>query len=574
MLLSPGSEFWESRLVSSGRRIFPFLALGVVIWLTCFSALRNSNLIDEVDEGLYSTASRQMIDSGDWVIPRVGTEIFLEKPPLFYWSQAIFIRLLGPTPLAARLPSAIATALTALILLWWARRRGQIRVGVLAATLYLLCPLTFGLAQLAMMDSLLTLWLTLAAVAWIESYLGNRRTYLPYLLWAAACALACMTKGLIGLLLPGAAFVIWLIVRRDPAELRRVPWLAIAGVFLLVVLPWHMAVWRSQGGKFLQEYLLRQQFQRFLGTGFNQSTKFWYYLAVLPFAMFPWSVFVPAAWWQGLRSARRSPKPEVDCAAAMWALWVLVILVFFSVSRTRLPQYLLPALPALSVLVAMRLEAAWRNRRSLSRAEAVGLAVNGFVFAASYVTVFVLGWRLRAQQALSLRGIDAGAWLVRESPILTILAPQWLALGIVTLLGTLLMLLWWRKVQTLAVVSILTAAMVAVIILHSARPAWNRQQIDPLIELGQRTVPALERGEHLILYEANKPTPYGLRYRLAHPEQISEVLLRHKLPPVLNELQHGYVLAPRKAIFYPSPVQLHQEAVAGSWILWRFDRER
>ena len=97
-------------------RYGPLISLLAVLWVSCFSGLTSFALIDLVDEGFYSTISRQMVTSGDWITPRVGTMVYLGKPPLFYWSQAVFIKLLGPTVLAARLPSALAVAFTSLSL--------------------------------------------------------------------------------------------------------------------------------------------------------------------------------------------------------------------------------------------------------------------------------------------------------------------------------------------------------------------------------------------------------------------------------------------------------------------------
>ena len=130
----------------------PLISLLAVLWLSCFSGLSKSALLDLVDEGFYSSISRQMLETGDWITPRAGMQIYLEKPPLFYWAQAFFIKLLGPTVLAARLPSALAVAATSLILWFWMRRRGAPLAGWLAAICFALCPLTIGLARVAMTD--------------------------------------------------------------------------------------------------------------------------------------------------------------------------------------------------------------------------------------------------------------------------------------------------------------------------------------------------------------------------------------------------------------------------------------
>ena len=94
-----------------------------------------------------------------------------------------------------------------------------------------------------------------------------------------------MTKGLIGFLLPGAAFVVWLLMRRDRGELRRVPWMPVLGLFLLVVLPWHLAMWQIHGERFIREYIVEHHLQRFLGMAYRHDSPFWYYLAALPFAI-------------------------------------------------------------------------------------------------------------------------------------------------------------------------------------------------------------------------------------------------------------------------------------------------
>jgi 4-amino-4-deoxy-L-arabinose transferase-like glycosyltransferase len=341
-------------------------------------------------------------------------------------------------------------------------------------------------------------------------------------------------------------------------------------------LPWHLLVWRSQGQVFLQEYIVKQQLQRFLGQGFTYSSPVWYYLIELPFAMFPWIVFAPAGWWVTFRSGRQSPKIDINCSAAMWAVWAVVILVFFSLSQTKLPQYLLPVLPALCMLVAMRLETAWKNRWKLCLGEATSLGLIGISLGGLFIFVYIISRQLRAQSATTLlAGTGAGAWLAREreAVFITLLGPQWLAVGILVLLGSVVMLFFWQRINRIVFVGVLTNSLLAVIVLHSALPVWSRHETAPVNELAQRTLSALECGEYLVIYEANSPTPYRLRFQLGHPQQIESVVLRHELPPALEKLQHGYVIAPQKAVFNPLTVELRQEARAGSWILWRFDRK-
>src|SRR5262249_37165497 len=150
------------------------------------------------------------------------------------------------------------------------------------------CPLTVALGRQATMDALLALWFTLTVVGWIEGFQGDRR---GYLLMAVGAGLATLTKGLIGLVLPGAAFTVWLLVRRDRQELRRVPWGAALALYLAIVLPWHLAVWRASGSLFVREYIVHHHIERFLGKAFGHHAPFWTYLPVLLFGLFPWSAF-------------------------------------------------------------------------------------------------------------------------------------------------------------------------------------------------------------------------------------------------------------------------------------------
>ncbi|MFL6547005.1 MAG: ArnT family glycosyltransferase, partial [Candidatus Udaeobacter sp.] len=336
-----------------------------------------------------------MVDTGKWLTPRSGTKLVFDKAPLNYWLQAASIRTLGPTPIAARIPSAIAAALTALALWWWGSRLGRERAGWLAAMIYALCPLTMlGLARLAMMDSVLTLCLSLAIIGWTEAYRGSRNWYL---LFAAGAALAVMTKGVLGLLLPGAAFLVWLAIRREKSEFLRFPWITAAALFLAIVLPWHIAMWRIHGELFVQEYLVHHQILRFLGRDFGHNGPVWYYLPVLLIGLFPWSAFAGYAWWRSLRYGLFAGKSSFDCAGAIWAVWAGVLVFFFSISRSKLPNYILPALPPLSLLAAIRLDMLWREQGSLKPFETVMIAVGGFIAGTIFLLVGIVGWQWKAQ---------------------------------------------------------------------------------------------------------------------------------------------------------------------------------
>ncbi len=578
-----GATPWKAFSLARVRFLVPPLALVLILWFVCFNGISRVALIDLVDEGIYATIARQMVDSGDWVTPRFGPEIFFYKPPLTYWCQAVLIRFLGPTTLAARLPSAIAAFLTSLLLYYWARRRGMMRAGWLSAVMYALCPLVaVGLARVAMMDSLLTLCFTLSLIGWIEGYGGNGK---GYLLMAAGMGLATMTKGLIGFLLPSAAFAAWLLLRRDGAALRRVPWTGALAIVLALVLPWHLAAWWTHGNWFWREYIVRQHVQRFMGQAFGHNAPFWYYLPVLLVGTFPWCAFFPVAWWRGLVRARRCEKESLDCAMAMSALWAAVVVAFFSLSRNKLPNYVLPALPALMLLVAWRLEMAWGVRRGLRVVEAVVMCVPGVLLGVLFTVVGFAGWQWRAEPAAPSRlaknlgrllnweeQSQGTEMLWRKLGVITELAPYWLLLGTLFLLGSIVIVICWRHTARAVGATLLMSLVLVVLALQLAMPTWDNHHAASLKELAQRILPSLQTGEPLVIYDLLRKRA-SLRYMLGHNEQITETASPDILQGVLKDAGRGLVLTETNKTPPLALAHLRQESSAGEWTLWRYDAE-
>ena len=557
----------------------PLISLLAVLWLSCFSGLSKSALLDLVDEGFYSSISRQMLETGDWITPRVGVEVFLGKPPLFYWAQAVFIKLLGPTVLAARLPSALAVAATSLILWFWMRRRGQERAGWLAAIFYALCPLAMGMAHIAMTDALLTFWLTLAIIGAIEGYSGKRA---GYLLMALGAGLATLTKGPIGFLLPGTTLGLWLIWKRDLKELRRPIWLLAALLFGAIVLPWHLLVWRANGDFFLREYFWQHHVQRLIGRAFGNERPFWFYLPVLICASFPFIAFVPRAWWREITKGwRRNDGPNYT---AMWALWAALVLLVFSLSASKVTNYILPILPALAVLVGVHVAELLSERRGLGRFEGFAIGLFGILIGLVLVSCGVLGlqWRGAASpvpySARLLSGTigwqsgpmnDAQVWY-RLSPF-TVLAPHTLIFGLLLLAATVL-ILWWRQ-NMVRVVSTAAALglCLAVTFAQFAMPAWSRFDIEPLWQLAQGAGPSVEAGEPLILYGFH-PRRASVRFLLGHADLITETTDAPVLQQVSGKYRRGRILALAGNPLPTLAGSVQVERTAGRYVLWRFER--
>jgi hypothetical protein len=557
----------------------PLISLLAVLWLSCFSGLSKSALLDLVDEGFYSSISRQMLETGDWITPRVGAEVFLGKPPLFYWAQALFVQLLGAGVLAARLPSALAVAATSLILWFWMKRRGHSLAGWLAAIFYALCPLAMGMAHIAMTDALLTLWLTVAIIGAIEGYRGKRA---GYVLMALGAGLATLTKGPIGFLLPSATFGLWLIWKRDLRELRQPIWLLAAGLFLALVLPWHLAVWRANGHFFLREYFWQHHVQRVIGRAFGNERPFWFYAPVLICASFPFIAFVPRPWWDAFKRAWHAGD-DSNCTA-MWALWAPLVLLVFSLSASKVSNYILPVLPALAVLVGLHVAELLRERRGIGGIERFVIGLCGMLIGLVLVGCGVLGLQWRGQpspvpySAKLLSGTigwqsgpmnDAQVWY-RLSPF-TVLAPHTLIFGLLLLTSTVLILLWRRNI--IRVVSTATALCLclAVTFAHLAMPAWSRFDIEPLWQLAEDAGPSVQEGEPLILYGFH-PRRTSVRYLLGHPDLITETTDAPVLQQVVGNYPRGHILAIAGNQLPRLSGSVQVEGNAGRYVLWRFER--
>jgi len=543
------------------RELLPVGIPLVAIGMGCFFGLSAAGLFD-LDEGLYATAARQMVESGDWLVPRVGTGVFFDKPPLTYWLQALCMKIFGFTPLAARLPSALAATLTAWLLWQWAKRRELHRVGWLALVIYPLCPLTMGLARQAIMDSLLTLWFTLAVFGWMEGYTGDRRWYL---LTAAGAGLATMTKGFIGLLLPGAAMVLWILLRRDWAELKRIPWLPALGLYLLIVLPWHVAVWQATGQQFVEEYIVRHHVNRFLGKEFGHVAPFWFYIPVLLAGMYPWSAFVPIIGWQAM-SGWRCEREKLCCAWAMWAFWALVVIVFFSLSKSKLPGYVLPAVPALCLLVAVRLQSLWTVTQGLRVGEAALMGFTGIALGAAFALVGAVGWQWRGVETAVLMGKPVPPDVVQA---VSHMAPFALILSALFVLSVIF--LAWRWAHTPRVVgsAVLFGLLFAFLAGHDGLPRWDAYDIAPLHRLARSLIPALQQGKAVMVY-AFEPSRPSLRFVMGHPSQVHTPGTPEELRQLLERYNGGFILAQKNTTIPANlPCKPSREQEDGRWVVYR-----
>ncbi len=329
----------------------------------------------EPDEGRYAEIPREMLASGDFVTPRLNGVLYFEKPPLYYWLVAGSMKVLGPGEWAVRLPGMLATILMVVMTVLFARRRWGTRAALLAGLVMGSSVLVFVLARIAIIDPVLSLALSGAAFAFAafesaeqSGEKGRARRALYGL--AVACAAAVMLKGLIGLVLPAGAIGLFLLLSGRWRLLRRLLSPGPLLLFLLLAVPWHVAVARRNPG-FLHFYFVHEHFERFLTTEHRREGSPLYFVAVLLAGFLPWTGFFGRL--RDTFPTGRAAYRERPTESFLWT-WTLLVLVFFSVSRSKLIPYVEPVWPALGLLLAVGIERA-HQRGTLYTIERAATAI-------------------------------------------------------------------------------------------------------------------------------------------------------------------------------------------------------
>ncbi len=366
----------------------------------------------EPDEGRYAEIPREMVVSGDYVTPRLNGVKYFEKPPLFYWLQAGAIEVFGISEWSLRLWPALFAVLGCLAVYLAGWRLYDRRTGLLAAAVLATNPLYYELGRAVTLDMAVSVLITVALLAFllgVEQPPGrSRRCYM----WGcyACAALATLTKGLIGLVLPGLVIGTWLVVMGDWRQLKKLYLLSGAVLFLVIAAPWHVVVaWVNP--EFSYFYFVHEHFLRYLTRVHHRYEPVWFFVPVVLLGLYPWTVFLvqsvkaslPAAW------IRRH-----QCSRELFLLlWAVLVLGFFSLSSSKLIPYVLPLLPPLALLIARYLVQMWDQKQTAGvragfwvlfaggvlGSSALALAAH---FASHQEVIAALGWHVYALAAALL----------------------------------------------------------------------------------------------------------------------------------------------------------------------------
>ena len=296
----------------------------------------------EPDEGRYAQIPREMLERGEWIVPTLQREPYLDKPPLFYWLVMLAYATFGYHAWAARLVPALAMHATVLLTYTLGQRMIGGRAAFWGTLLLIVSPMFLPVGRLLLLDGLLTCWLTLAALA---VYLATRESFQWrwWIMGAVACGLAMLTKGPVALVLVVPPLVLerWL---RGQASISARRWLGFVGVVLTINVPWYVAICVRQP-EFAGYFLFQHNVQRF-AEPFDHIRPVWFYVPLVLAGLLPAMLFVKPLWrfltsTEAAESNQRCPAMGYLLLAGGWCV------AFYSMAGSKLPTYILPAFPAL-----------------------------------------------------------------------------------------------------------------------------------------------------------------------------------------------------------------------------------
>ena len=347
------------------------------------------------DEGRYGEIGRWMLHSGDWLTPRLNGIPFFHKPPLLYWLEALSQAAFGVHAWAARLAPALHAGLM-LLAMYLSIRQFAAEAIARRAVWMLGTSLSFLLGgQYVNHDMLVASWIGVAIWCFALAFMHGDKPHVALARWGfAACALGVLSKGLIGLALPGLVLLVWLAWTRQLKKIPHLPWMSGLGLFAVIALPWFWLAERRFPG--MLDYMFgTQQVSRFSATTFNNGQPWWFYGLCLLVLLFPWVFFAVN---QAVAQARRAQAATNSIASAWTALawiWLLAIIGFFSIPSSKIIGYALPVMPPLALLAALGWEDAMARLRLSGQAQgrwfaalcaaSLGLAVAANMAAADYI---------------------------------------------------------------------------------------------------------------------------------------------------------------------------------------------
>jgi 4-amino-4-deoxy-L-arabinose transferase-like glycosyltransferase len=451
------------------------------------------------DEPRYAQVAREMLERRDWVTPVLGGQPWLEKPPLYYWQAMLAYSAFGVNDWAARLPSA-ADATLLVLAVYFFLRRFRANFAIDGALITASCAGVVGYARAASTDMPLASAFTMGMLAWWGWRATGKKSYLAT--FYGLMALGMLAKGPVSPFLAGLVIVAYAIAVRESRVAWKTLWVPGILVFCLIAVPWYVAVQIRNPG-FFREFILEHNLGRFSKNLYHHTEPFWYYFPVAALALAPWTVFAIASlvrsarsWWDE-RGSSAALGYDRDPQFAIFAFcWLLVPVLFFSLSQSKLPGYILPAIPAGALLLVEYL----KNHAEESESEPPGIwliALHSLFAAAPMVPALLIAY------LVSQHRLPGGR-------------PMWVAMAITFLLcvGIAITLLGKSGVRVLRFVTLIPVVLIVGAVLKlGAKPMDEALSARPL---AQEIAGVSSHPLPVAVFHVRRELEYGLTFYFNH----------------------------------------------------------
>ncbi len=376
------------------KTLIILLILFVILY---FYRLGRVGLID-VDEPRYAEAGREMLESGNWIVPYFNYSVRFDKPILFYWLEAISMKIFGVNEFSARFPSALCALLCISGLFIFLKTFYNTGFALIGTLLLMSCLEFVALARFSVTDMALASFISSSIFSFFLGYhqiINSHRFFklqitefsFWYIIGFIFLALAVLTKGPVSVVIMGLIFLpfFWWIEKLDYFFKSYSFWIGFL-LFLLLITPWYLMVHFATGGEFTKVFFGIHNFSRFTSVVSGHKGSVFYFVPVVLLGFLPWTFFLPQAIFtlikKGLKSLLSSTTEQVPWFC-LW--WVIVVFVFFSFSKTKLLTYILPLFPALSVIVSF-----WINEMIKKHINNKGLVIGlGVFFLFSLIVLYI-----------------------------------------------------------------------------------------------------------------------------------------------------------------------------------------
>ncbi|OOP57334.1 MAG: hypothetical protein AYP45_04060 [Candidatus Brocadia carolinensis] len=330
------------------KKDIPFLLGLIVIGLVLFLFYTWSIPLIDPDEPRYASTASDMVMNNNWIVPHFNGAPRINKPPLFYWAIALSYKIFGISEFSARLPATLAAIGTVLITYLWGKRLEDRKNGFWAGVMLMVSPLFFFVSRLCITDMFLTFFICASLYLFFIEYTAANKKNLRRLFLYLLLSMVFLVKGPVGLLLfilITVGFLLWI---RDFQSIRSLWYLPGFLLFLGIICAWGIPFWLSLGTKQISALLSQEMSGRFV-SGYAHPQPFYYYVPVFFMGFFPWSLFLFIPCIHTLKQRHRMPAEEKR-QTYFFCSWLVLSLIFFSLSHSKLMTYILPVSPSVALL--------------------------------------------------------------------------------------------------------------------------------------------------------------------------------------------------------------------------------